>query len=77
MHSFIAMLLGFGLSGYLLSAYCPDPRTLAPGELAHAYDRANVIWYYFAGIGSLSAVALLIYGRVAGKRPPVAAERPS
>jgi dipeptide/tripeptide permease len=77
MHSFIAMLLGFGLSGYLLSAYCPDPRTLAPGELAHAYDRANVIWYYFAGIGSLSAVALLIYGRITGKRPPVVADRAS
>jgi dipeptide/tripeptide permease len=77
LHSFIAMLLGFGLSGYLLAAYCPDPRTLAPGELAHAYDRANVIWYYFAGIGSLSAVALSIYNRVVSKHPPTAAHRPS
>jgi dipeptide/tripeptide permease len=77
LHSFIAMLLGFGLSGYLLAAYCPDPRTLAPGEIAHAYDRANVIWYYFAGIGSLSAVALSIYNRVVSKHPPSAAGRPS
>jgi len=26
LHSFISSLLGFGLSGYLLNAYCPDPR---------------------------------------------------
>jgi hypothetical protein len=77
LHSFLAMLLGFGLSGYLLAAYCPDPRTLAPGEIAHAYDRANVIWYYFAGIGSLSAIALFVYNRIVRKGTPSPAERPS
>lgn len=62
LHSFLATLLGFGLSGYLLTAYCPDPKTLMPEQLVHAYDNANYIWYYFAAIGSVSAIALYVYG---------------
>jgi dipeptide/tripeptide permease len=68
LHSFLAYLVGFGLSGYLLSAYCPDPRTLTPVELEHAYDGANRIWFYFAAIGCVSAIALFIYGRVTARR---------
>jgi len=64
LHSFLSSLLGFGISGYLLTAYCPDPTTLAPGMLAHAYDKAYYIWFYFAGIGLTAAIALLIYGKV-------------
>ena len=64
LHSFIANLLGFGLSGYLLSRYCPDPKTLAPEMMNLAYARANYIWYYFAAIGLVSAVALFAYARV-------------
>jgi dipeptide/tripeptide permease len=64
LHSFIANLLGFGLSGYLLSRYCPDPKTLAPEMMNMAYARANYIWYYFAAIGLVSAVALFAYARV-------------
>lgn len=64
LHSFIANLLGFGLSGYLLTTYCPDPKTLLPEQLPHAYDNANYIWYYFAVIGSISAIALFIYAKV-------------
>jgi dipeptide/tripeptide permease len=67
LHSFIATLLGFGLSGYLLAAYCPDPKTLTPDRLPHAYDHAYYIWFYFAGIGLLSALALYLYGRVVRK----------
>ena len=76
LHSFFAMLIGFGLSGYLLTAYCPDPRTLVPGQLEHAYDHANVIWYYFAVIGSLSAIALFIYARVVGRWHPSTERQP-
>jgi dipeptide/tripeptide permease len=61
LHSFVSSLLGFGISGYLLSAYAPDPSTLPPGSLAGAYDRAHHIWYYFAAIGSVSALALVGY----------------
>jgi hypothetical protein len=61
LHSFFSSLLGFGVSGYLLSAYVPDPSTIAPGALAQAYDRSHQVWYYFAAIGFLSGIALLAY----------------
>lgn len=64
LHSFIANLLGFGLSGYLLSKYCPDPKTLTPESLPMAYAQANYIWYYFAAIGLVSAIALFVYTRI-------------
>jgi dipeptide/tripeptide permease len=64
LHSFIANLLGFGLSGYLLAKYCPDPKTLTAATLPMAYARANYIWYYFAAIGFISAVALFVYAGV-------------
>lgn len=64
LHSFIANFLGFGLSGYLLTQYCPDPKTLMPSQLQTAYAHANYIWYYFSVIGLLSAIALFIYARV-------------
>ncbi len=64
LHTFLSSLLGFGISGYLLTAYCPDPSTLAPDMLVHAYDKAYYIWFYFAGIGLTAAIALLIYGKV-------------
>ena len=68
LHSFIANFLGFGLSGYLLTKYCPDPKTLSAGELSTAYVHANYIWYYFAAIGLVSAVALFIYAKVTAIR---------
>lgn len=61
LYSFFANILGFGISGYLLTAYCPDPKTLSPELLVHAYDNANYIWYYFAAIALTAAVALMIY----------------
>jgi dipeptide/tripeptide permease len=63
LHSFIANFVGFGLSGYLLTKYCPDPRILAPGEIRTAYAHAHYIWYYFAAIGLVSAVALFVYAK--------------
>ena len=66
LHSFLSAILGFGISGYLLSTYCPDPRTIAPEQIPAAYASAHVIWYYFAGIGLLAAIALFIYQRVTG-----------
>ena len=64
LHSFLSSILGFGISGYLLTAYAPDPSTLSPEQLVHAYDHAHYIWYYFAGIGLTAAIALVIYKRV-------------
>jgi len=64
LHSFISALLGFGISGYLLDKYCPDPDTLTEVEKLTAYDHAHYIWYVFAGIVTVAAVALVIYGIV-------------
>ncbi|MBN1397015.1 MAG: MFS transporter [Bacteroidetes bacterium] len=61
LHSFLSSLIGFGLSGYLLTAYCPDPSTIAAGELSTAYAKAHYIWYYFAAIGFLAGIALIAY----------------
>jgi hypothetical protein len=69
------LYLGFGLSGFLLTAYCPDPKTLAPARVAVSYAHTHYIWYHFAAIGTASAIALFIYARItkrldAKKAPP-------
>ena len=65
LHSFLASILGFGLSGYLLSKYCPEPKLF---ETREAWELATVnahyIWYYFAAIALVSAISLIIYGKV-------------
>lgn len=71
LHSFISSIIGFGLSGYLLTAYCPDPKTLTPEQLVHAYDHAYYIWFYFAAIGLTSAIALFIYRKVFERNPVI------
>lgn len=76
-NSFFGNLLGFGISGYLLEKWCPDPSSLAPDvramivssngfitSLPDAYAHAHYIWYVFAGIGLLAFVALLVFARV-------------
>jgi dipeptide/tripeptide permease len=67
LHSFFSSLLGFGISGYLLTAYCPDPATLSPEQRIHAYDQAHYIWYYFVAIGLLAAISLAIYRTVVSR----------
>jgi dipeptide/tripeptide permease len=65
LHSFISSILGFGLSGYLLDAYCPDPRKFANHEAWQAAaSNAHYIWYIFATIALVSAISLIIYGKV-------------
>lgn len=77
--SFFGNILGFGVSGYLLAWYCPDPKTLDEptraalaaalqnaGPLPAVYAHAHYIWYAFAALGLLAFVALLIFNRVTG-----------
>ncbi len=65
LHSFLASILGFGLSGYLLTKYCPDPRLYDSHEAWEAASvNAHYIWYYFGAIALVSAISLIIYGRV-------------
>jgi dipeptide/tripeptide permease len=64
LHSFFSSILGFGLSGYLLTAYAPDPISLSPDQLRTAYDHAYYIWFYFSAIGLIAAIALIVYNKV-------------
>lgn len=65
LHSFFSYLFAFGLSGFLLEKYCPDPKAFASQvEYAAATVNAHYIWYVFVGIGMVSAIALVIYGQV-------------
>ncbi|MCH8150047.1 MAG: MFS transporter [Planctomycetes bacterium] len=72
--TFFAWAFGFGISGFLLTAYCPDPTTLAPEvqqqrldaiangtPLPEAYAHAHYIWYVFTGIGVAAFFALLLF----------------
>ncbi len=65
LHSFFSALIGFILSGFLLDAYCPDPKTLPAGitaaQKAAYYAHAHYIWYYFFFIGCVAAIALFIF----------------
>ncbi len=71
LHSFFSFLFAFGLSGFLLDKYCPDPRLYTNESglfdslgYAAATENAHYIWYVFVGIGLVSAIALYIYGRI-------------
>jgi len=73
LHSFLAALAGFVISGYLLDAYCPDPTLpqyagMAPEELAKVYENANYMWYYFSAIGVVAAVSLFIFGKIVSNK---------
>ncbi|RJP70971.1 MAG: MFS transporter [Ignavibacteriales bacterium] len=67
LHSFLASILGFGISGYLLTAYAPDPANLTPEQMLTAYDHSYYIWFYFAAIGLVAAIALIIYNIITSK----------
>ena len=68
LHSFLSSILGFGLSGYLLNKYCPEPTLFASHEewLAASIN-AHYIWYYFGAIALVSAFALIVYGLVTSR----------
>lgn len=78
---FFAWLIGFVLSGYLLDAFCPDPRTLTQADRAQrlaslaghalmppAYAKAHYIWYVFCAVGVAAFASLLVYQAVMRRR---------
>lgn len=80
LHSFLASLLGFVTSGFLLQRWCPEPTTLSEAEQAQrlaalagdgampeAYAHAHYLWFVFVGVAAVSAVSLVIYGRVVAR----------
>lgn len=63
--SFVSTLAGFIMSGFLLEKYCPDPAKFAThAEWVAASAHAHYIWFYFAGIALLAAIALVIYSKI-------------
>ena len=65
MHSFLSSIFGFGLAGILLTKYCPDPALFETREAWEAASgNAHYIWYYFAAIGLIAAVALLLFAKI-------------
>ena len=65
LHSFLSSIFGFGLAGILLTKYCPDPtlfETHAAWEAACV--NAHYIWYYFAAIGLIAAIAVLLFAKI-------------
>ncbi len=62
--TFFAWLTGFIISGYLLEAFCPDPKKLLPDQMATAYAHAHYIWYVFAAIGFAAFLMLLVFKSV-------------
>jgi dipeptide/tripeptide permease len=74
LHSFFSYLFAFGLSGFLLDKYLPDPRlfineagVMDNVAYAAATQNAHHIWYVFVAIGAISAVALFVYSKVTNK----------
>jgi dipeptide/tripeptide permease len=78
---FFAWLAGFAVSGYLLEAFCPDPKTLPAAEQAQrlaalegrgpmpaAYANAHHIWTVFALIGVTAFVLLLVFRAATSRR---------
>ncbi|NDW11558.1 MFS transporter [Bacteroides sp. 214] len=65
LHSFLSSIFGFGLAGWLLTKYCPDPALFDSHEAWQAASaNAHYIWFYFAAIGLIAAFALLIFGKI-------------
>lgn len=72
LNTFFAWLFGFALSGYLLEAFCPDPKKLRalglPEEaFAAAYAHAHYLWYAFAGVGLLAFLGLIAFALLTGR----------
>lgn len=74
LHSFVSSLIAFGVSGFLLEAFCPDPNserfansTNFAADYAAATANAHYLWLVFFFVGLVSAIALIIYGRYVNK----------
>lgn len=71
LHSFVSSLVSFIVAGVLLEKFCPDPTSERfanssnfAADYAAATANAHYLWYVFFAIGFVSAIALIIYGRI-------------
>lgn len=67
-------MIAFGVSGFLLEAFCPDPKSARfadsvnfQADYAAATADAHYLWLVFFFIGLISALALIIYARYVNK----------
>ena len=72
LNTFFAWFFGFIASGYLLDAFCPDPKKLAaqglgPEQIKAAYAHAPYLWYTFAAVGAVAFLALVVFGFVTNR----------
>ncbi len=66
LNTFFAWFFGFIASGYLLDAFCPDPKKLAaqgldPAQIQAAYAHAPYLWYTFAAVGFVAFLGLIVF----------------
>lgn len=65
LNSFLSSIFGFGIAGVLLTKYCPDPALFETREAWEAASvNAHYIWYYFAAIGLVAAIAFLVFAQI-------------
>ncbi len=75
-------MIGSIMSGYLLDAFCPDPKKLSVvertahdlalrglGPLPIAYAHSHYLWFTFFGIGVIAFSALLTFAFFTRNRP--------
>ena len=63
--SFLSSIFGFAFAGILLTKYCPDPALFETHEAWEAAStHAHYIWFYFAAIGLIAAMALLLFALI-------------
>jgi dipeptide/tripeptide permease len=67
LHSFFSSLIAFISAGFLLEIFCPDQKKY-PVEFEAVKGHAHYLWYVFFAVGLVSAIALIIYGRVTKER---------
>ncbi|MDL2222993.1 MFS transporter [Bacteroidales bacterium OttesenSCG-928-M11] len=74
LHSFFSSIFGFILGGALLEKFCPDPNSVrfmgdtSSSEYIAATANAHYLWYFFVGIGLVSACALFTYDRITKRK---------
>lgn len=89
LNTFFAWLFGFIASGYLLQAFCPDPKTLSEaaqaqrlaalggsGPMPTEYLHSHYLWFAFAGVGFVALVLLMLLRATEKPEPVVAAPVP-
>jgi len=65
LNSFVSSILGFGISGFLLDKYCPNPANFSNiADWQAASANAHYIWYWFAAIGAVSAIAFFLFAKI-------------